>query len=223
MKNWNLPAIFKSPYDDFAEDRAREEKRAHIEKLSRTGELVIAGANQMTEAHKKLTKTKGDLKNCIEVVRSQDLTVLKDSLDTYDLTDEYRDQLKQELERTKEKIVAELEPLLETAERLLGNIVVSQYKAQAYAMVIRGKAEVIDSAMIQVDKLKKLEGEGKEISAEIEKLLKDCEELNNIALSGGTGISQVTSNPFDLINQSFSQVNKMKDVTPGKTNSAGSH
>ena len=90
---------------------------------------------------------------------------------------------------------------------------VSQYKVHLWATKVQAKAEIVESAQIQVDELKQLKEDGDAMSTEIGKILEDCESLNNAygeRLKGKTGVT-MDANFTDLMKN---MQPKVKDVGP---------
>ena len=206
--NWLMPSNWSE------EGRQRNLKKAQVSKLLRTKEHLNAGANKMTTAHENLGDTVSNLDGYITALEQQDLTVFKNTIDEgYDLDQEYKDQLKNEMEKERQRTIAELVPLKRDAEKLRAHMFVSQYKVHLWATKVQAKAEIVESAQIQVDELKQLKEDGDAMSTEIGKILEDCESLNNAygeRLKGKTGVT-MDANFTDLMKN---MQPKVKDVGP---------
>jgi ubiquitin C-terminal hydrolase len=162
------------------ESKKKIEKKRQIKKLIRTRDTLISGGNEMAEAHDKLLQTSQTIEAYIDALERQDLTAFKKAFDDhYDLPQDYKDQLKEEMESERQRTLNSLKPLKEDAEKLRAHMCVSKYKVTLWATTLKAKVDIVDSAFIQVEKLQALKAAGDEISKEIEKILNQCEQLNN--------------------------------------------
>lgn len=202
--NWLTPANWTE------EGRKKLAKKQQVSKLLKTREHLNAGANKMTLAHESLGETVQNLDGYIDALKQQDLSVFEKVIDEqYDLKQEYKDQIKKEMENERQRTINELEPLKEDAEKLRLHTFASQYKVHLWATKVQAKAEIVQSAQIQVDELHELKAAGDAMSDEIGKILEECEVLNNAyseRIKAGKNASQT-------LDASFTDLMKNMDPT----------
>lgn len=137
-------------------------------------------SKKMKTALQTLNHNVGFINNVIQGVETADYTDYKDFIDTLDLEEEYKVELKKELENSREQALQTLKPIKVASEKIRGNMAVSMVKYRNMAVSLQAQKNVIESGAVQVETIDKAMEQGAMNSDAILELVQRAEEINNV-------------------------------------------
>lgn len=155
-------------------------KKKKLERLDQKAKKIREEQNSLSTAFVRLDQASKSISSAITSIEELKLKPKMDQIDALNLDTEYKDNLKKELTSSRDQALDTLKPLLDTAEKLKGNMLVTQDKALYYLSVVKAQIDIHHVAEVQVKTIKGLQGAGQSLDSEIRGLLKECERINSV-------------------------------------------
>lgn len=165
--------------DGFFPTRAAR-TRKHVNTLVSTASRLEKDQTDLSVAFNRLSDTSTAIDATIVQLQKRDLGEHKKLIDEMQIDSDYKDNLKKELDSSKQAALDTLNPLREKTEKLRAHMVVSQEKALQYLAVVNAQIEVLKAGSVQIKVLKELQEQGNTVGSRIEELLDECERINRI-------------------------------------------
>jgi len=178
-------------------------KQRKINSLQVIQNKLALNQTDLTMSYKKITSCSSRIKEAVTALENVDYTKDKEAIDLMEVPDEYKANLKDQLDADVKKGVDTLVPLRLNAEKLRGNMIVTQRKAKVYLSIVSAQKEVLEAGQVQVEAIKELEKEGIQMAYDIEQIVNECENINKITYNAVNNFNkaQNTSVSFDSISE----------------------
>lgn len=154
-----------------------------LRKLEKQSTKIAKSQTNLSGQYMSLTTAKDQIVSTITELKTRDFSQHKKLINEMNITEDYKERLNTDLERSRDMAIKTLEPLLETAEKLRGNMIVTQEKSLQFLAVIKAQRIVAAAGEIQVEVLTQLQNNGTELAVHINDLLSKVEEINNVTQS----------------------------------------
>lgn len=145
--------------------------------------------NLAEKKYEELQEIKKDISQFLLLIENETFETEIVTINNFEKTDKKtRNNMIKELTTVKNNAIKELIPLINITEKLEGHFIITLNKIQIYGGILRSKQKLVYHSKLQVDSLELIKKESKFLSEELEKLIKELDEINNICSNNITEV-----------------------------------
>jgi len=212
----NALTVIRRKVRAFCFDHTRAGKVGRLESLTKS---LSSNTALVQTKYSELRVVEQEVCNTLEQLQSETFEKENKEIDGLHLVNEEdREKFKNALVLIKERGIAELAPISETAQRIKAHMLVTLNKANIQKAILLAKSKLAGNASLQLETLRLIEKETKGINLELRDLLIELDSLNEGAINKYTtfqkDMKSVVSEDTDvighIINKFSEQENKKK-------------
>lgn len=171
--------------------------------ISKKVKDITQDARTINESLVSITHTNALLGKVMDKFENADFSTQKTRIDALRLDDQYKKELTESIDKSKQLALRTLKPLVDRAQKLEGGMIAAEIKAKQMLVILETQRKVLSSGQMQLSVIKDIEKEGKDNEEEIKKLVKEVEEINGM-----------TKNALLGYNSSQKEIDSILDSSP---------
>ena len=189
-----------------------------VDKLEQLTKSLSQNTQLVKQKYGELTIVEQEVQKTLEQLRSETFSNEKKEIDALTLIPkEEKENFKNALIKIKEKGLKDLEPISITAQRIKAHMLVTLNKAQVQKAILIAKSRLASNANMQLETLKVIEKETKNINCDLKDLIDELNILNEGAINKfsdfqSTANSMIHEGDSNIIDTIFK---KLENI-PGK-------
>ena len=194
-------------------------RKGKVEKLEALTRSLTSNTDLVARKYIELSDVEQEVKRHLEVLKEETFEKEMFEIDKLDLIKaEDKEKFKNALVEIKDKGLVELKPISETAQRIKAHMLITLNKAQTQKVILIAKSKLAGNAHLQLETLKTIEHETKDINIELKELLEELDALNADALESVARVKHSSSDIMDGQDESVVDhiVNKMATIKKNK-------
>lgn len=215
MSNALVPS-FRTRVRRFLNAGSRKGKVEQLENLTRS---LSSNTQLVAKKYGELKVVEEEVKITLNKLKTETFEKENQEIDSLAaLEKEEKEKFKKALVNIKNRGVSELEPIAETSQRIKAHMLVTLNKAMVQKAILIAKSKLAGNAHLQLETLKTIEKETKNINFELKELLTELDTLNESAIDK---FSEFRKDVKDTIEKDESQrvikhiFNKLGEIKPG--------
>lgn len=194
-------------------------RKGKVERLEALTKSLTSNTALVAQKYDELSVVEKEVQTHLKNLKAETFENEMKEIDTLTLIKkEDRTKFKGALIEIKNKGLAELEPISETAQRIKAHMLVTLNKAMTQKVILIAKSKLAGNAHLQLETLRTIEFETKDINSELKQLLAELDTLNADALDSVARVKDASGDIMEGQDESIVShiVNKLasKSVKP---------
>jgi len=159
---------------------------------------LTCNTKQVKEKYGELKIVEQEVECTLDKLKSEDFHVEFEEIDSLTkINDAEKKTFKNALIEIKDAGIRDLEPIAQTAQQIKAHMLITLNKAQVQKAILIAKSKLAGNANMQLDTLRLIEKQTRNINFELDDLLKELNKLNENAIGSLTSLRD-NANPEAL-------------------------
>lgn len=186
-----------------------------VDRLENLTRSLTSNTKLVADKYLELKKVEQEVDDVLGMLKKEDYAKEGLEIDSLQrIPEDERDKFKKALVTIKDKGISELEPIAETSQRIKAHMLITLNKALIQKAILVAKSKLASNAHLQLETLKIIAKETKNINKELTDLLKELDSLNQDAIDKFSSFKKEVGNTLnnDGTNVVESIVEKISNV-----------
>ncbi len=186
-------------------------RQGKVDKIEKLTKSLTSNTTLVSRKYSELKVVESDVRLTLDKLKAEKFETELNEIKGLDfLKEDEKLKFANALIEIREKGIAELEPISETAQRIKAHMLVTLNKAQIQKAILLAKSKLAGNAALQLDTLKLISKETAGINDELKDLLSELDELNDAAINRFTsfkgGVTNIKGKDEGVIEHIFNKL-----------------